>query len=209
MKKLIAISLLSVILTSFKADNDTFVGKILYKNSYTDLDGNDITEKVAPYFGRQQHYFIDNRNYKAYDESNNWSQLYNSETNQYFYFKKDKTAMKFDGSIQTSQKFIVTKLDKKELVAGYECEAIQVETDHSTTVYYYNSTIKTNSKAFSKHNFGEWNQYLEATGGALSLKFVTTNNKGGYISTSTATEVSRQNLTAKDFVFPSDYSCKN
>lgn len=209
MKKLITISLLIVLLTSFTTNKATFVGKIIYKHSFTDLKGNDITEKIAPYFGLEQHYFIDGKNYKAYDENNNWVQLYNSETNNYYYFSKDKTAQKFDGSTQTSQKFIATKLDRKEKVAGYNCNIIQVETDNSTTIYYYNSTIKTDIKAFSKHNFGEWNKYLEATSGALSLKIVMTDYKNGYIFTSVATEVVRQDLTSQDFLFPTDIELKD
>ena len=209
MKKLLIITILTVVLTSFTSDNETFVGKILYKYSFTDLKGNDITDKLTPYFGREQHYFIDSWNYKAYDEKNAWMQLYNSETNSYYYFNKDNTVKKYDGATQTSQKFTVTKLDKKEKIAGYDCESIQVETDNATTIYYFNKTIKTNSKNFSKHNFGEWNKYLEATGGALSLKFVMTDHKNGYIWTSVATEVSKQKLTSNDFVIPTEIKLKD
>lgn len=209
MRKLLAITILTFVLTSFISDKDTFVGKILYKYSFTDLKGNDITDKIAPYFGREQHYFVDNSNYKAYDEKNAWMQLYNSETNSYYYFNKDNTAKKYDGATQTSKKFIVNKLDKKEKVAGYDCESIQVETDNATTIYFFNKMIKTDLKNFSKHNFGEWNRYLEATDGALSLKFVMTDHKNGYIWTSVATEVSKQNLTSSDFIFPTDKKLKD
>ena len=209
MKKLLVITIMTVVLTSFTSDNETFVGKIIYKYSFTDLKGNDITDKLTPYFGREQQYFIDSWNYKAYDEKNAWMQLYNSETNSYYYFNKDNTVKKYDGATQTSQKFTVTKLDKKEKIAGYDCESIQVETDNATTIYYFNKTIKTNSKNFYKHNFGEWNKYLEATGGALSLKFVMTDNKNGYIWTSVATEVSKQKLTSNDFVIPTEIKLKD
>lgn len=209
MRKLFTITILTFVLTSFNSDKDIFVGKILYKYSFTDLKGNEITDKLAPYFGREQHYFVDNLNYKAYDEKNAWMQLYNSETNSYYYFNKDNTAIKYDGATQTSKKFIVTKLDKKEKVAGYDCESIQVETDNATTIYFFNKIIKTNVNNFSKHNFGEWNRYLEATDGAFSLKFVMTDHKNGYIWTSVATEVSKQNLTSSDFIFPTDKKLKD
>jgi hypothetical protein len=208
MKKLIVISIFTV-LTSFKVNDDLFIGKILYQYSYTDLQGNDITNKMAAYFGREQHYFIDSKNYKAYDEDNNWIQLYNSETNSYYYFSKDKSAKKFDGSTQTSQKYTVTKLDIKENIAGYSCDAIQVETDNALTIYYYNRSVRTDAKIFSKHNFGGWNKYLEATDGALCLKFVMTNHKKGYIWTCVATEVTKQNLTPNDFVFPGEIKLKD
>lgn len=209
MRNLFATTILIVILTSFISDKEIFVGKILYKYSFTDFKGNDITDKIAPYFGREQHYFIDNLNYKTYDEKNVLTQLYNSETNIYYSFSKDKTAKKYDGAVQTSQSFIVTKLNKKEKIAGYDCESIQVQTDNVTIVYYFNKNIKTNPKNFSKHNFGEWNKYLEATDGALSLKFIITDTKNGYIWTSIATEVSEQKLTLSDFTFPIDIKLKD
>lgn len=209
MKKLLAILILTLVLTSFSSDRDTFVGKITFNYSFTDLKGNDITDKMALYLGREQHYFIDDFNYKSYDENNTWMQLYNSETNSYYFFNKDNTAKRFDGATQTSQKFIVTKLDKKEKIAGYDCESIQVETDNASTIYFFNKTIKTNPKNFSKHNFGEWNKYLQATDGALSLKYIITDHKNGYISTCVAIEVSKLKLTASDFEFPIDKQLKD
>jgi hypothetical protein len=209
MKKLLVLSVLTILTTSFTSDKETFIGKIVYKNSYADLQGNDMTEKVSSVFGREIHYFIDGKNYKAYDEKDNWIQLYNSGTNTYYHFNRDKTAMKLDGAMQTSQKIEVTKLDLREKIAGYDCQAIQIETDHSTTIYYYSPALKTDAKAFTKHNFGEWNKYLEATDGALTLKFIITNSKEGYVWTSVATEVVKQDLTATDFAFPSDVKLSN
>src|SRR5262245_57765163 len=204
MKKILPLALLVVVLTSFKSDKNYFVGMILYKNAYTDLKGNNIMERIAPFVCREQHYFIDGKNYKAYDEHNNWVQLYNSATNTYYYFNKDKTATRYDGATVTSQNFVVTKLDTTEKIAGYDCQAIQVERDNSTTIYFFRPAIKTDARAFSRHHFGEWNRYLETTGGALSLKFIMKDHKNGYIWTSTATEVKSLKLEARDFVFPED-----
>jgi hypothetical protein len=110
---------------------------------------------------------------KLHSENNNRFQVYNSETNNYYYFNKDKTAQKFEGSMQTSEKFVVTKIDRKEIVAG------------------------------------KWNKYLEATNGTISLKHVVIDLKNGFIWTSTATEISKQELTNKDFEFPTDFKLDN
>lgn len=208
MKKRSAFLLLTILLTSFTSNNELFVGKILYKNSFADLNQKDITDKLAPYFGTEQHYYIDGKNYKAYDEKNNWSQLYNSETNSYYSFDKDGTAKKVDGSTVTSKKYIVTKLAKKETIAGYDCQSVKIETDNATTFYFYCPTLKTDLKAFSKHNFGEWNKFLEVTEGALSLKFIMIHHTKNFIWTSVASEVQKQDLTSKDFEFPSNVKLK-
>lgn len=203
MKKLLAFCLVFILLTSFRGDEESFTGKIVYKYTFTDLAGNDITEKLAPFFGAGQHYFIDSKNYKGLNEKLELVQLYNSETNKYHYYSADGVKV-FDGSTVTSQKADVTRLDKKEKVAGYECLSVKLETDNSETVYYYSPLVKVNPKAFEKHNFGEWNKYLQASGGGITLKFVLTNRKNGYIWTSVATEVVKMKLKAKDFAPPAD-----
>ncbi|MCC2545371.1 hypothetical protein LJY25_02860 [Hymenobacter sp. BT175] len=211
MKKsfLFSFLVLSAMLTSFTAGKDNFVGRIMYKYSFSDLNGNDITERVAPILGREQRYFINERSYKAYDENNRWMQLYTSEDNLYYYFGKDNTAQKFDGATQTSQKFVVTKLDKQETIAGYPCKAIQIETDNITTIYYYTPAVKVDVAPFARHTFGEWSKYLQATDGALSLKFVMTDHKNKYVWTSTAQEVAKQALSAAEFKYPTEIKLKN
>jgi hypothetical protein len=209
MRRLFLFSIVVALLTSFQPDNDIFVGEIHYINSFTSLSGEDITEKLAPYFGYEQHYFIDANNYKALDENNNWMQLYHNDDNIFNFFGKDKTIQKIDGSRLTSKKVIVTKLDIKETIAGYECNAIQIETDNEITIHFYSPSLKTDPKSFAKHNLGEWNKYLEATGGALSLKHIVTNYDDGYIWTSVATGINKMPLTAKDFEVPSGFTLKN
>lgn len=209
MRKAIAILTLTFLLTAFVTEDQSFIGKITFKYSFTDLKGNDISDQMFAYFGKEQQYFIDEKNYKSYDEKNYWTQLYNSETNLYYSFNKDKTAKEIDGSRITSQKFKVKKLDITEPVAGYECKAFQVETDNATTIYYYSPKLKINISPFLKHNFGEWNKYLKEAEGAMSLKFVMTNHQNGFVWTAVATEVTQQNFKSADFEFPKDFQLKN
>ncbi|PIQ21443.1 MAG: hypothetical protein COW65_09045, partial [Cytophagales bacterium CG18_big_fil_WC_8_21_14_2_50_42_9] len=75
-------------------------------------------------------------------------------------------------------------------------------------IYFYSPQIKTDKRVFAKHSFGEWNKYLEATDGALALKYIMTNKKYGYIWTSTATEISKMKFTSKDFSFPENVQVK-
>ncbi len=208
MNNILRFTLLVLSLISLKIESPFFTGKILYHNLFVDLKGNNITDKLAPYLGREQHYFTDGKNYKATDEQGNWVQLYNSESNIYYSFNKDKTAQKIDASIQTGEKYIITKLNQREKIAGYDCNILQITSDKDTTLYYYSSAIKIDSKAYAKHNFGGWNKYLEATDGALPLKFIITDSKNGYVWTAIATQVTKMTLTAKDFAFPKDYQIK-
>ncbi len=191
------------------SETRTFTGNIQYKYSFTDLQGNDITERAAPILGREQHYFVTDSSYKSYDEENNITQLYDGRSNTYYGFWKDKTAHRIDALTRTSQQYTVTRLDKKEKILGYDCLAIQVETDNSSTIYYYSPLLRIDYRAYKKHNFGEWNNYLEATNGALSLKYVITNPKKGYVWTVVAEKITKMRLNTEDFKFPKGYTLKN
>lgn len=208
MKKITTLSIL-ILVFSFSSDKNYFVGKIHYIYSFTDLNGNDITEKMAPFYGKEAYYYINEKNYKSTDEKNNFEQLYNSKTNLYYHFTVDNTAFKIDAATVTDKKFDVKKLNTKEKIAGYDCSAIEVETTNETTLYYFSEVIKTKAKTFSGHNFGGWNKYLKATKGAITLKYVMTNREAKWIWTAMATEVSPMVLTEKDFEYPVDVKLKN
>lgn len=186
-----------------------FTGQIHYTYSFTDLEGRDITEKAAAVMGREQYYFVTDSSYKSYNEENVITQLYNSSSNTYYGFWKDKTASRIDALTRTSQQYKVTKLGKTETILGYDCMAIQVETDNTTTVYYYSPLLRINYQAYQKHNFGEWRNYLEATNGALSLKYIITNPQKGYIWTVKAEKISPMKLSESGFIFPDGYKLRN
>lgn len=209
MKKSLLVMSLALTLTSAITIISPFTGKIQYVYSFSDLQGKDITESAAVDMGLEQHFFVDDSNYKSYDEKNNLTQLYDSRNNTYFGFWKDKTAHRIDAMTRTSQQYQITRLKHKETILGYDCEAIQVVTDELTTVYYYSPQLRIDHRAFAKHNFGDWNRYLEATNGALSLKYTITNHKKGYVWTVLATKITRMHLGDRDFEFPKGYVLRN
>lgn len=205
MKRVVLFCLLLIIGSSFVPDTNLFVGKIVYQNTFTDLKGNDITARMAPYFGREQHYFTDGKNYKAYNESGFWVQLYQSASNSYFYFSTNKTAKKMDAGLQTSSQFKVTQMKETGRVAGYDCHMLKTETEKGSTIFYFSPGIRVDQTAFEKHSFGDLNKLLKATDGALYLKFVMTDPKSGFIWTSEAKIITRQKLSSAEFLFPVDY----
>jgi hypothetical protein len=210
MKKILLLLFVACSTLSFKKQANYFTGKIIYKYQFKDAQGKDITDAMAKVLGREQHYFISEKNYKVCDEENNTLQLYNSDSNTNYQIAKDKTAQKTDASIITSEIFTVTRLKTKEKIAGYNCSSIQVITDDATTTYFYNPAIKINSKVYIKHNLGEWNKVLKATGGALPLKFKMINHKQGFITwVSTAIDIKREVLSENIFNLPSDIKIKN
>ncbi len=206
MKKTGILVLLLIIATSFQSVTGDFVGVIKIKHKYKDLEGKDITSRLAPHLGKEWEYSIDDKNYKSVNEAGNWVQLYNGESNVYYSFTKEKKASKYDAGATSSSKFEVTYLDRKEKVAGYICDVMKVETDDQTTIYYYSKEIRTNPENFANHQFGNWNKYLKAADGGITLKFELTDHKNKFMWIATATEVKPMALSATDFEFPSGYT---
>jgi hypothetical protein len=205
MRKISLLLICIIALFAFKQPTDFFTGKIIYKYQFTDAKGNDITGAMAEFTGKEQHYFINGRNYKAYDEKGNLQQLYNSDSNSYYQIAKNKSGQKIDASIPTSKIFTLNKLDIKEEIAGYTCSAIEVITDDATTTYFYTPSVKVSPAVYQKHNFGEWNKVLQATDGALPLKFKMINKKmGSIVWVSTAIQISKQKLPDNLFELPAD-----
>lgn len=208
MKTTIGLLILLAALVAFKSSEKDFTGKIVYQNKFTDLAGNDMTDRMAAFLGREQHYYINEKNYKSYDEKENLAQLYHAATNTYYAVGKDKTAQKIDAATGASGKQTIKHLEERERIAGYDCKALRMETDEATVVYYYSPQVKVDPKAYAKHHFGEWKAYLEATQGCLPLKHVITNTKHGFIWTLTAVSVERMALKDKDFELPRDIRVK-
>jgi hypothetical protein len=203
MKRTLVITIITLSLFSFNHKPPTTGWKIVYVNTFVNSSGKDITEEVASLFGKLTEYYIDDNNYKGYNENKKLMYVYNNATNIYYsYLPQTNTSTRTDASKKTAGKIEIRKLSVKETVAGYECSAFEVETEEGTTVYYYNPSVAVNKAGFAKHSFGEWNACLDMSNGAVPLKIVYNIKSMGIVWTALATEVTRVNLTQKDFEIP-------
>jgi len=199
LRKLSLLLLLILTLAGFRSDKKEFSGLIVYKNSFTTLQGQDISEKLAPYLGAEHHYYISGNNYKTYNEKKQLIQLYTGATNEYAYFKDGQLAQKMDAAQPSSTDVKVTLLPQGTTILGYPCKALQLVADGVTTMYYYTPALKVNPEAYAQHQFGDWYTYMKATQGAIMLKYVVTNPKVGYVMTSEATAIRPLPMTTADF----------
>ena len=205
MTRTLVIIILVLSLFSFSHKPAATGWKIVYVNTYTNLNGKDITAVAAPVSGKLTEYYIDDDNYKGYNEDKKLLYVYNGATNIYYsYLPPTKTSSRMDASQQTAEKVEIRKLPVKETIAGYECSAFEIETEEGTTVYYYNPSVAVNKAGFAKHSFEEWNKCLDMSNGAVPLKIVHTLKLPGLVWTAVATEVTKVNLTQKDFEIPED-----
>lgn len=206
MRKIYCLMLITLF-SSFIHAPSYFTGKIVYQHTFTDLDGKETMNALYTALGREQHYLIDDKNYKALNENGRYIQLYNGQTNTYYHFSSN-AAHKIDAATSSSSPAVITKHQGKEKIAGFDCQALQMETGSITTIYYYSDKIKVDPATYARHHFGDWNKYMEASNGALPLKFVMKDHKNKFIWTSVAKVVNEQKMSTEDFRFPAGYQLK-
>lgn len=198
MKKLIFIALIVAWLPAFGQSNN-FTGKIIYEYQFQEPQTEkDITNQMSQSFGKEQHYFVNAHNYKAYDENGKLKQLYNSDTNKY-YFENPNTGqlMVLDAKTTIAEIVSVQHSDETKEILGRLCKKVTVKTTRDETVYWYSSEIKVNPENFTNHKFGGWSTYLKETNGALPLKYTVKNPNFTWITT--VTDIKEMELNKTDF----------
>jgi len=68
MRTTVILFLCTIAFTSFNQTPKYFSGKIVYRYQLKNVNDSDITDALAKFIGKEQHYFINDINYKAYDE---------------------------------------------------------------------------------------------------------------------------------------------
>ena len=187
---------LLIAITCSSCSQHYFEGKILYNYQYLDKEGKDITDRMKEVGGAEQHYFINARNYKSKNEKNQLTQLYNSATNQY-YFNVGLELQMVDAAKEFPEKNESKPLKGKQAILDIPCRSLQVISEVGVTTYFYSKKIKVDPGPFSKHRFGNWNNYLSMTKGALPLKFIVAFER--YTLTATAVKITPMKLSDAGF----------
>jgi hypothetical protein len=205
MKKGVFLIILSCITLTAIAQN--FEGRILYKNSFYLPNGQDVTTSATKMMGTEQDYYINSKHYKSLMNGQMMAmQLYRSDENKYYSVDGNNTAQSYDGSAETGKITKVEKLDGTFDIMGRKCKGIVLTGSASKTTYYYDESMKVDIKTFSKHKFGNWIDYLEASGGSLPLAFIVENSQ--YTWKSEAVKVEPMKLDDSDFTLPKGVKMK-
>ncbi|WP_194775030.1 hypothetical protein [Pararhodonellum marinum] len=179
------------------AQSEYFEGFILYEYQYYDLDGKDITEMMGPLHGREQHYYINAGNYKAFDENGNLIQLYNSRDNSY-YFNRAGKLFQLDAGQTYSDPPKFSKISKRKKIAGYTCKGIESQNDSETpSVYFVSDKLKIHTAAFLEHNLGNWNDFLRVSQGSIFLEYI--GYKADHYIVMTAKQIKPMKLPDSEF----------
>ncbi|OJW73825.1 MAG: hypothetical protein BGO59_17420 [Spirosoma sp. 48-14] len=192
---------------NFNAIAQYFEGRILYKNSFFLPNGQDITASAAKMMGTEQDYYINAKHYKSLMNGQMITmQLYRSDENKYYSVDGNNTAQSFDGSTESGKITKVETLEGTFDVLGRKCKGVVLTGNSSKTTYYYDESMKVNIETFSKHKFGNWIDYLQASNGALPLAFIIENPQ--YTWKSEAVKVEPKKLDDSEFTLPKGVKMK-
>jgi hypothetical protein len=195
MKNLFLICLLAcavLVGASFKNADNYFSGKITYTNTIVGVSDETLLKQIKASLGEEQLYYINSANYKSYFKENELMQLYNSATNTYYANpQRNNEIMVIDAS-KATENCTVTPGTATETILGYPCQSVVIKGAQTTTTYYFSPAIKVNAATYAKHNFGNWNKYMEASKGALPLKYSI--DYGMFTMVITATKIEEMDL---------------
>lgn len=155
-------------------------------------------EQLGIMIGTKQEYFIKDGNYKSFLNGQSITmQLYDFETNRIYNRKsKSDTLYWFDASTNTDE-VISFKIKKNAgKILGNQCDAIIMKTKTGTTIIFYSSRYKVDSKVYENHRYSNWAFYVGKTN-ALPLKIVIETNT--FKMESTAIEIKSLDLGTNYF----------
>ncbi|MFY0605651.1 MAG: hypothetical protein JXR10_02990 [Cyclobacteriaceae bacterium] len=189
--------LFSVLSLNVKAQTEFFEGRISLKLQYFDSLNNEISAETL---GRdtEMHYFVAEGNYKSLNEKGVITQLFNSSTNKYFFNNQGQIQV-MDASFKFPQTGNVKLLEGEVEILERKCSKLTIESESDFTTYYYSPELPVNTEFYQKHNFGNWNLFLNSTDGALALRYEIKYPNAGLTVLMEAYEVEEIDMSLEDF----------
>lgn len=185
-------------LTGSFARAQYFEGKVIYRNVVTSKTPGLSDSALAALVGNEETYYIKGGFYESLTNGAGFSmQLYDHRNNRVYFKKPDVDTLYWLDAGKSSEKPISYETrEEAETVLGKRCDALVVQTETGTTVFYYSRRYPIDAAMFQKHAYGGWAFYVSQTG-CLPLKTVIDNDK--FHLESTATEVLQLELKAGFF----------
>ncbi|HVU95582.1 MAG TPA: hypothetical protein VHE34_10170 [Puia sp.] len=182
------VTILFFCLAGHLARGQYFEGKVMYRNIVTSKTPGLSDSALTVLIGNEEIYYIKGGFYESLTNGAGFSmQLYDHRNNRMYFKKQDVDTVYWLDAGKSSEKPVNYEIrEDAEVVLGKRCDALLVETETGTTVFYYSPRYKLDAAMFQKHLYGGWAFYVSKAG-CLPLKTVIDNEK--FHLESTATEV--------------------
>ncbi len=192
--------ILSILLLSFLCSPVLAQYHLSYHIKYY---SNDHKEEIEPANGFDPvwyDYYITDGYYKSIsDGGKNWLEIYESRKNQIVYIKTDGEKESHDAALlRDGAKLIrIDEVADTTRILNLKCKAIKLIYETYTMTCFFNDSIKVEPDSFKNHNYGQWNQILSKTKGAIPLKFIAEYDK--YTIEYIVESINREEFDADDF----------
>jgi len=182
------VTVLLFCLVGYFAQAQYFEGKVIYRNIVTSKTPGLTDSALTALIGNEEIYYIKGGFYESLTNGAGFSmQLYDHRNNRMYFKKQEVDTVYWLDAGKSSEKPVNYDIrEDAETVLGKRCDALLVETETGTTVFYYSRRYKLDAAMFQKHLYGGWAFYVSKAG-CLPLKTVIDNEK--FHLESTATEV--------------------
>lgn len=200
MEKILLLTL--VISTCLSSTSETFfTGRIVYKSTFLAPDGSDITPQMSKVLGKQQDYYINDKNYKSILNGTAMKmQIYHGESNKYHIVLPNNSTQVIDASVQSEKVEQILHSEEEIMLLGEKCKKLVIKTNQSEMTYFYAPSMKVPVENFKGHIYGSWYAYLKASKGALPLKSILKNSS--FTCILEAVKIEEKELTDADFSIP-------
>lgn len=198
------LTLLLFLLTNISiAYAQNFEGKVVYQNSFKSKMTNITNEQFGAMMGTTQEYFIKGGNYKSSTNGTflQWLLYINTDNKLYNKMNGSSTILWSDGATNADE-VVKSEINKGVIdILGYKCDELVLTCKSGVQKYYYNSTLKADSKLYEKHKFGNWSEVIAKTK-SLPLKMIIEGPQ--FTMECLATEIMPMKLDDKMFELPAN-----
>lgn len=180
-----------------------FEGKITYQIVYTSKIPNVSDEQLTAMMGSRQDYLIKGGNYKSITNGTLllW-QLYLNADNKLYTKMPDSDVILWNDGDQYNDTVLSVELNRDVAeILEYRCDELILKCQSGIQKYYFNSKLGVDVSLFTKHQYGNWYDYLKLAK-ALPLKSVVDTEQFSF--TSFATEVKAMKIDDSEFKLPAN-----
>lgn len=175
-----------------------FEGEVVYSNSYISKNTKLNDKRLTNMLGKVHNYFIKGGDYKTITNGMfaQW-QLYINKENKIYNKMASSDTVFWNNASEHDDEVLSAKVNKNvTTILGYPCDELILTCRSGVQKYYYNSKLRVDSKLYTKHQYGNYFNYISRTN-AVPLKTIIEDTE--FVMESVATEVKPKKLDPSTF----------
>jgi hypothetical protein len=172
-----------------------FSGCIVYEHEYQTLAGDPLFFAVKP----KSWFYVQGSNLKVYDRNQQLQELYLGATNEYHRYEKGPAGPRAAAATRPMGAATRTCLASTATILGYQCQALQLTQEGTSTLVFYAPALRVNAAEFSRCPSPGFYTLLQATDGALPLRTIMVDTRRDVTTHTEAIEVRPLVLAAAEF----------